>query len=198
MPRHACHRSAASTALPSLLLGLAALFLSACANLNPRAPSAAPLAGPVDLDRFAGDWYLIAHIPTERDREAHNAIEHYAPQPDGSVAMTYTNRLGGFDGTPKKMTPTGYPVAGSGNALWGIRFQLPGTPIPWPFLYEYRISHLEPDYSVMIVARSKLDFLWLFAREPAMSDAELSRYRDLMAGWGYDTTKLARVPQRWP
>jgi apolipoprotein D and lipocalin family protein len=180
--------------LPLIVLSL---WLSACANLDPRAPSPVPLAGPVDLERFAGDWYLIAHIPTERDREAHNAIENYQPRPDGSVAMVYTNRLGGFDGKPKKMTPTGFPVAGSGNALWGIRFQIPGTVIPWPFLYEYRVAWLEPDYSAMIVARSKLDYLWLFAREPQMDDQRLEGYRQRMADWGYDTTRLLRVPQRW-
>jgi apolipoprotein D and lipocalin family protein len=180
------------------LLPLAMLcLLGACTHLEPHAPSPVPLAGPVDLQRFAGDWYLIAHIPTERDRTAHNAIEHYAPRADGSVAMTYSNRLGGFDGRPKKMTPTGYPVPDSGNALWGIRFQVPGTPLPWPFLYEYRIAHLEPDYSVMIVARSKLDYLWLFAREPQMDVAAFERYRRLIASWGYDDSRLLRVPQRW-
>lgn len=181
-----------------LLLCVVSLGLTACANLNPRAPSPVPLADPVDLQRFQGDWYVIAHIPTDRDREAHNAIENYVVNDDGSIAMTYTNRLGGFDGTPKKMTPTGYPVEGSGNALWGIRFQLPGTAIPWPFRYEYRLGHVEPDYSVMIVARSKLDYLWLFAREPQMRDADYARYKKMIADWGYDTDKLTRVPQRWP
>lgn len=179
------------------ILLVLSMALSACANLNPRAPSPVPLAGPVDLTRFSGDWYLIAHIPTNRDREAHNAVETYALNSDGSVAMVYTNRLGGFDGRPKKMTPTGFPVPESGNALWGIRFQVPGTSIPWPFRYEYRIGYLEPDYSVMIVARSKLDFLWLFAREPILDDEALERYRRIMADWGYDTTRLIRVPQRW-
>jgi apolipoprotein D and lipocalin family protein len=181
-----------------LLLCLLGLSLTACATLHPRAPSPVPLAEPVDLERFQGDWYVIAHIPTDRDRESHNAIEHYAVNDDGSIAMTYTNRLGGFDGKPKKMTPTGYPVEGSGNALWGIRFQIPGTSIPWPFRYEYRLGHVAPDYSAMIVARSKLDYLWLFARKPQMSDADYARYTQMIAEWGYDIDKLVRVPQRWP
>jgi apolipoprotein D and lipocalin family protein len=156
------------------------------------------MAGPVDLQRFSGDWYLIAHIPTDRDRQAHNAVENYLLEADGSVAMTYTNRLGGFDGMPKRMTPTGYPVEGSGNALWGIRFLIPGLSLPWPFRFEYRIAYLAPDYSEMVVARSRLDFLWLFARRPQMSDADLARHAERMAAWGYDVSKLERVPQRWP
>lgn len=157
------------------------------------APMAVPLVAAVDLPRYMGDWYLISHIPTDRDREAHNAIENYRLNEDGSIATTYTNRLGGFDGKPKRMTPTCYVVEGSGNALWGVRFAW-----YWPFKYEYRISHLEPDYSVTIVARSKRDYVWLFSRKPQMSDEDLARYTTLMASWGYDTRKLLRVPQQWP
>ena len=31
----------------------------------------------VDLDRFMGDWYVIANIPTFVEKGAHNAVETY-------------------------------------------------------------------------------------------------------------------------
>ena len=31
----------------------------------------------VDLDRFMGDWYVIANIPTFIEKDAYNAIETY-------------------------------------------------------------------------------------------------------------------------
>ena len=31
----------------------------------------------VDLNRFMGDWYAIAHIPTFIERDAYNAVESY-------------------------------------------------------------------------------------------------------------------------
>ncbi len=31
----------------------------------------------VDLGRFMGDWYVIAHIPAFIEDEAHNAVESY-------------------------------------------------------------------------------------------------------------------------
>ena len=170
------------------LLLLSMLLLTACA-VRPVADSTVPLAPNVELPRYMGDWYLIAHIPTSRDTEAHNAVENYTLNADGSIATTYTNRLGGFDGKPKLMTPTMYVVPG--NALWAVRFGW-----YWPFLYEYRIAHLEPDYSVTIVARSKKDFLWLFSRKAQMSEQELARYTKLIGSWGYDTSKLMRVPQQ--
>ena len=123
--------------------------------------------------------------------------------PDGSIATTYRNRLGGFGGKKKLLTPTAFVVPETGNALWGMRFQIPGTGIPWPAQFEYRIPHVDaPDgtapYRTTIIARSQKDFLWLFSRTPTMSDAELTRYTQLIASWGYDVSKLARVPQQWP
>ncbi len=184
--------------LRTLLPGLAALLLGACTGVQLKPDSSVPLAADVDLARYMGDWYVIAHIPTDRDATAHNAMENYTRSADGSIATTYRNRLDGFGGQQKLLTPTAFVVPDTGNALWGMRFQIPGTAIPWPLRFEYRIAHLEPDYSVTIVARSQKDFLWLFSRSPEMADAELARYAQLAARWGYDVSKLVRVPQQWP
>jgi lipocalin len=35
------------------------------------------------------------------------------------------------------------------------------------------------------------------ARTPAISDAEYDQLVEKITGWGYDTEKLERVPQRW-
>lgn len=183
LPRHAALH----------VLVAASVLCGACTHLSATTPSPVPLAGQVDLDRYAGDWYLIAHIPTSRDVGAHNAQEHYQRLSAANVGITYRNRLGGFDGRHKRMTPTAKIIADSNNALWGVRFGW-----YWPFWYEYRIAHLEPDYSAAIVARSKLDFLWLFSREPQMEPAQLARYTQLMRDWGYDVSRLEKVPQRWP
>lgn len=174
----------------SPLLVLAAL-LQGCLAVPNRQDSPVPLARDVDLPRFMGDWYVIAHVPAFNDREPYNAVENYRLAEDGSIATTYTTRKGGFDGKPKRMTPTGHVVPGTDNALWGMQFV--------PLLRaEYRIAHLEPDYSVTIIGRSALDYVWLMSRTPALPPAEVQRYRQLMASWGYDTRKLRFVPQRWP
>lgn len=175
----------------ALVLLVAAVSLSGCATFSARDASTVPLVSHVDIDRFMGDWYVIAHIPTDRDRASHNAIETYSKNPDGSIATVYTNRLGGFDGEPKRLTPTMTVMPDSGNALWAVRFGW-----YWPFAYEYRVSHLEPDYSAAIIARSKLDYLWIFSRKPTMSDQQLTRYKKLITSWGYDASKLEKVPQQ--
>jgi len=154
--------------------------------------SAVPLAPEVDLPRFMGDWYVIAHIPPGIDRDAHNAVESYALE-NGRVSTTYRRRPGSFEAPEKISRPVGHVQEGSGNALWAMRF------IRWlPFGLEFRISHLEPDYSVTIIGRSRRDFVWLMSRSPDMSDDDYARYASLIASWGYDTSKLVRIPQHWP
>jgi len=97
-------------------------LLFAVTSLSAQAePASVPLVDSVDLKRFMGSWYVIAQITADSDRAAYNAVETYSMNPDGSIATVYRNRQGGFDGPEKTLTPTGYVVDGSNNALRGIR-----------------------------------------------------------------------------
>lgn len=144
----------------------------------------------VDLDRFMGDWYVIANIPTFLEKGAHNAVERYDLNPDGTIATTFTFRDGGFDGKQKQYNPKGFVKDNSTNALWGMRFV-------WPIKADYRIVYLNADYSVTVVARQKRDFVWIMARTPTISDREYSDLIDFVESLGYDRDKIQRVPQRW-
>lgn len=144
----------------------------------------------VDLERFMGDWYVIASIPTFIERDIVNAVESYRLDPDGSIATTFTYRKGRFDGPEKVMRPRGFVRDRASNAIWGMQFI-------WPIEADYRIVYLSPDYDLTVIGREQRDYVWLMARTPTLSE---SRYQDAVgriAAWGYDTSKLRRVPQRW-
>lgn len=171
--------------LSSILLCMS--WTSAQADAQPPVP----LVARVDLSRFMGDWYVIAHIPPSVDLGAHNAVESYALDGD-RIHTTYRRRDGSFAAAEQTSTPTGYVREGTGNALWGMRF------FWWlPIKFEFRIAHLEPDYSVTIIGRSRRDYVWLMSRKPTMSDEDYARYASIIASWGYDTSKLIKVPQQW-
>ena len=69
------------------VLAMAALLLAGCReSVHP--PLA--LAEDVDLGRFMGDWYVIANIPTAIEKGAHNAVESYRLEEDGTIATTFT------------------------------------------------------------------------------------------------------------
>jgi apolipoprotein D and lipocalin family protein len=149
-----------------------------------------PAVSHVDLPRFAGDWFVIATIPTWTERDAYNAVESYALGPDGRIDTTFRYRDGGFLGPLKTLHPTATVRADTGNAVWDMRFV-------WPARAEYVIAWLAPDYSQTLIARSARDYAWLMARTPHIDEhdmaAAMARLRDL----GYDTAKVRRVPQQW-
>ena len=143
----------------------------------------------VDLNRFMGDWYVIANIPTPFVKDAYNAVQKYELQADGTVATTFTYREGSFDGKLKTLKPKGYVNDDPSHASWGLQFG--------PILAEYLIAYVNDDYTEAVIARSSRDFVWIMARTPTISDAEYDRLVDKITSWGYDTEKLEKVPQRW-
>jgi apolipoprotein D and lipocalin family protein len=143
----------------------------------------------VDLERFMGDWYVIANIPTLIERGAHDAVESYRLADDGTIETTFTFRDGGFDGEPKRYTPRGYVVDRGSNAVWGMQFV-------WPIKADYRIAYLARDYSQTVIAREKRDYVWIMARTPRIADEDYERLVRFVAAQGYDVSKIRRVPQR--
>lgn len=170
------------------------LFTLACAGLlaGCQTSTLPPLdtVARVDLQRFMGDWYVIAHIPTWPERNAWNAIESYRLNPDGSVATTFTFRDGGIDGEARRMTPTGFVVDKASNAVWGMQFI-------WPIKADFRIAYLTEDYGVNVIARNRRDYVWVMARTPQIAEAQYQEIVRRIAAWGYDVTQLRRVPQQW-
>ena len=169
------------------LSGLAAAALMLAGGL-----SAAPLAivPHVDLPRFMGDWYVIANIPTFIEKNAHNAIESYRLDADGTIATTFTFRAGSFDGELKRYTPRGFVVDRASNAVWGMQFI-------WPIKADYRIMYLSDDYAQTVVGRTQRDYVWIMARTPAIADADYQRLLKLAGDQGYEVSRIQKVPQRW-
>jgi apolipoprotein D and lipocalin family protein len=145
----------------------------------------------VDIDRYMGDWYVIANIPTFVETGAHNAIESYALNADGSIATTFSFNDDSFEGERKKYQPTGFIIDRHSNAIWGMQ-------LIWPFKADYRIVYLNEDYSVTVIAREARDYVWIMSRSPVIEDAEYTRLVDLIAALGYKRAEIQRVPQSWP
>ncbi|MBT8084577.1 MAG: lipocalin family protein [Woeseia sp.] len=144
----------------------------------------------VDIPKFMGDWYVIANIPTFLEKGAHNAVENYSLNDDGTIATTFTFRDGSFDGKLKTYTPKGFVTDHPSNAIWGMRFI-------WPIKADYRIIYLDDIYSTTVIGRNKRDYVWLMAREPDIDQAKYDELLQLIGDVGYDLTDIRRVPQQW-
>lgn len=169
-----------------LLVILAASVLGGCAAKGPEMKTVEH----VDIERFMGPWYVIANIPTFLEKGAHNAVETYSLNDDGTIATNFTYRKGGFDGKVKEYNPKGFVLDDESNAYWGMRFV-------WPIKADYRIVYLNDDYTQTVIGRQNRDYVWIMARTPMISDDDYDQLVLFVESLGYDTSKLLRVPQRW-
>jgi len=168
----------------TILVLLTLILISGCQTLKPIHTVAY-----VDLNRFMGNWYVIANIPTFIEKDAYNAVESYRLDDDGTVATTFSYNKGSLDGPLKAYHPRGFIRDKKSNAVWGMQFI-------WPFKAEYRIIFLSEDYSRTVIGRSKRDYVWIMAREPAIPDEEYNAILVFLREQGYDLKKLQKVPQR--
>ena len=145
----------------------------------------------VDINRFMGDWYVIANIPTFLEKEAYNAIETYELTEPGVVNTTFKFNKGGFDGELKTYNPTGFIYDDPSNAVWGMRFI-------WPIKADYRIVYVDNDYQTTIIGRNKRDYVWIMSRSPQIDSSAYERLLNMVRDEGYDTSLVKRVPQQTP
>jgi apolipoprotein D and lipocalin family protein len=164
----------------ALLLGM----LAGCSGSD-RPPLA--LEHHVDLQRYAGRWYIIANIPYFAER---GKVGSYfdVSFPDGKVKDVYNGRNGNFDAPLKSFTMNGYVVPGTGNARWRE------SPF-WPVYLSYLVLYVDPDYQYALVGYPGRGYGWVLSRTPTMDDATYQRLLQRFAAEGYDIGQFRRVPQ---
>ena len=145
------------------------------------------LAPQVDLQRYAGRWYIIANIPYFAER---GKVGSYfdVSFPDGKVNDVYNGRDGSLDAPLKSFTMHGYVVPGTGNACWRE------SPF-WPIYLSYLILWVDPGYHYALVGYPGRGYGWVLSRSPTMDDATYRELLDRFAAEGYDTSLFQRVPQ---
>ncbi|MEE4184182.1 MAG: lipocalin family protein [Gammaproteobacteria bacterium] len=173
------------TALALCTLGM----LSASANLAPLPK----LGARVDLERYAGDWYVHGNIPLKipffTDAQAYNYTESYRLRDDGTIEMTCAFNVGDFDGKVRSFTFKGKVVDTETFAEWDVHFM-------WPVKASYNIIYLDPDYNTTVVASADRKLAWIMSREAEISDTEFADLLAMLAEAGYATHKMRRVPHQ--
>jgi apolipoprotein D and lipocalin family protein len=177
---------------PLLLLLTAILTLGSWACGSRRGSQLQPLQRRIDLHRFMGKWYVLAHIPIDNifasEADAYDAVEQYELEDDGSIATTFTFREGGFDGPEKVMRPIGFVHNEETNTEWRMQFV-------WPFKSAYLIVHLDDDYETTIVGVPDRSHAWIMARTPRIAQPTYDGLVGELRRMGHDISKLRKVPQ---
>lgn len=192
--RHARPEKRGTRASLALRLALIALLAvnAGCIGSGGVGPNAdVPLrtVEAVDLDRFAGRWYVIESMPTSQEEGAHDAVEIYTMEGEGRIDIQFTFREGSFDGPLRSIPQRGRVHDETTNAEWRV------SPL-WPIWLDYLILDLGPDYEYTVVGHPSKKYVWIMSREPALEAETLAEIRQRLADAGYDVSRIQPVPQR--
>lgn len=161
------------------LLALLAAAAAACASPGPAQPSPA-----VDAARYMGRWYEIARYPHWFERGCVAVTADYALNPDGSVAVLNTCRVGSPDGPVRTARGTAWRTDATGSRYKVSFFR--------PFTGPYWIVALDPDYRWALVGHPRRSSLWILSRTPRLPPQTEAAILKTAAGLGYDTRRLVR------
>jgi apolipoprotein D and lipocalin family protein len=142
----------------------------------------------LDLQRYAGEWHEIAHLPMFFQRNCvANITANYSNRADGTIGVR--NACDGKDGKRLVSEGAARPVAGHPGRL-EVRFApdwLAWVPLVWA---DYWVVELDPGYGWAVVGGPGRDYLWILSRTPRMDRATYDAIRARAAQRGYPVEKL--------
>ncbi len=167
-----------------LVVLLSCLALAGCVTTEKPPPP--PTADRVDLDRFMGDWYVIATTPGLVDGKAYNSRQTFARAQRG-FTVTYTFNKGEPTGEQKTYTSSIMVDNPGINSMWTVQQT-------WPFKADHRVLHLEPDYSVAVIGSPDRKDVRILSRQPRIRAPLYSDLVVKLQNLGYDISAIRRIP----
>ena len=144
----------------------------------------------VDIERFMGDWYVIANIPTFLEKNATNAIESYRLNDKGDIDVTFTFYKDNPTGERKAYHPKGFIYNTTTNAEWRMQFL-------WPFKMPFLIIDIDDKYSYTVIGYPSRNYVWIMARKPEIPQKTYQSILKNLENVGYDISQINKVPQIW-
>ncbi|MDM1492306.1 lipocalin family protein [Acinetobacter indicus] len=146
----------------------------------------------VDIQRYAGKWYEIAHLPMYFQRKCvSNISAQYTVNADQTMGVLNSCRI--ENGEMISSEGVAYPQ-NQGNSKLKVSFLPPG--LRWiPFTRgHYWVLRVDPEYKVALVGGPSTKYLWILSREPQLDEATYQSYLETAKHYGYDITKLIKLP----
>lgn len=142
----------------------------------------------VDIDKFMGQWYVIAGRFTFLEEGAHNAVENYKwNYKEKRIDISFTFNKDRFDGKIKSIPQKGWVYNEKTNAHWKV------SPF-WPLKFDYLVIALADDYSWTAVGVPSGKYLWIMAKKNQLADKELEQIVRKINSQGYPTKAIIKVP----
>lgn len=171
--------------LTSCSLLLALLVATGCASSKAAPVRTVPH---VDLDRYMGDWRVIAHFPYWAEKGKVGTIDRYALNPDGTIANTFLYREKTLDAPEEQKRFKAWVHDKTTNAEWRVRFF-------GPIVAAYLVLDLDPEYRWAAVGTPSRKYFWVLARDTSLPDDVYQGILQRAAAQGFDIGKVKKVPQ---
>lgn len=130
--------------------------------------------------RYMGKWYEIARLPHSFEQNITDAQADYTLEPNGNIAIVNS---GLRQGVP--VAAYGIGKVSNVSGFGEIKVSFFG-----PFYGIYKIIYLNKDYTLAIVSGSTMDYVWILARKPVISRAELAVCLEMLKKWGFAVNLL--------
>ncbi len=160
-------------------------------GFRPAAPEPKVVAE-LELSRYMGKWYAVAHIPNwfERGCQA-GTTATYTLLADGTIEVV--NEC--YDAAGRKRVARG--------RAWILNPQEPGRLKVsflqlfghWFFAGNYWILALGKDYSYAVVGEPQRKYGWVLSRTPILSPAAWEEIKAILQDNGYDWAKFVFIDQ---
>ncbi|WP_009963359.1 lipocalin family protein [Verrucomicrobium spinosum] len=157
-------------------------------NQTPAHSSRPATVSKVDLPRYMGEWRVIAHVPYFLEKGKVDTSDIYRLRPDGQIDNIFQFRKKNMDAPLQQWKARAWVVNQQSQAEWKLQFI-------WPFTTTYLVVDLDPDYQWSVVTIPSRKLIWILARERSLPPATYQAIVARLKTKGFDTTKLALVPQ---
>ena len=140
----------------------------------------------VELEKYLGKWYEIAHLPAKFQEGCNETTATYTLLKDGSISVLNQSIK---NGKMKQAKGKAKVVDKNSNAKLKVTFF-------WPFSGDYWIIKLGNDYDYSVVGTPNRKYLWILSRTPQMDDKLYSQLVEYAKSKGFDVNKLIKTLQK--
>jgi apolipoprotein D and lipocalin family protein len=140
----------------------------------------------VDLEKYLGKWYEIAHLPAKFQEGCNETTATYTLSKDGSISVLNQSTK---NGKMKQAKGKAKVVDKNSNAKLKVTFF-------WPFYGDYWIIKLGNNYDYSVVGTPNRKYLWILSRTPQMDDKLYSQIIEYVKSKCFDANKLIKTFQK--
>ncbi len=140
----------------------------------------------VELERYLGKWYEIAHLPAKFQEGCTETTATYSLAKDGNISVLNECIR---NGKVKQAKGKAKVVDKHSGAKLKVTFF-------WPFYGDYWIIDLGKDYDYAVVGTPNRKYLWILSRTPQIDDKLFSRLTESAKLKGFDTDNLIKTSHK--